>query len=313
MSQVTTALRAGWSRGLIELRQSFTGAALIGQLFWPAVTLVAIFFLRDKSFGARGFTLGAFVLPSVLGMFSAFGMLLMIQYLTAEREDGTLLRAKATPNGIRGYFIGKLVTVSGTILAYVTILLLPGLLIVHGLDIGSGRAWLTLAWVLLLGLVATQSIGAILGSLIASPRGAGYMSLPVMGLIRDLRHLLSDHGAAAVAAVDCPGLPDVLARPRHALGPAAGSRGQRRDRPFLAEPGNPRGAGGLGRARSGLCAARAAPDGAPGVRIERGRASRESAAAGRMRRSEWRAPRAFGRPSHAIPRRGRRGSDARSC
>lgn len=183
MSQGTTALRAGWSRGLIELRQSFTGAALIGQLFWPAVTLVAIFFLRDRRFGASGFTLGAFVLPSVLGMFSAFGMLLMIQYLTAEREDGTLLRAKATPHGIRGYFIGKLVTVSGTILAYLTILLIPGLLIVHGLDIGSGRAWLTLAGVLLLGLVATQSIGAILGSLISSPRGAGYMSLPVMGLI----------------------------------------------------------------------------------------------------------------------------------
>jgi ABC-2 type transport system permease protein len=37
--------------------------------------------------------------------------------------------------------------------------------------------------VLLLGLVATQSIGAMLGSLISSPRGAGYMSIPVMGLI----------------------------------------------------------------------------------------------------------------------------------
>ena len=36
---------------------------------------------------------------------------------------------------------------------------------------------------LLLGLVATQTIGAILGSLIASPRGAGYLSLPIIGLI----------------------------------------------------------------------------------------------------------------------------------
>jgi ABC-2 type transport system permease protein len=76
-----------------------------------------------------------------------------------------------------------LVTVSGTILAYLTILLIPGLLIVDGLDVGSIRSWLTLAWVLLLGLVATQSIGAVLGSPISSPRGAGYMSIPVMGLI----------------------------------------------------------------------------------------------------------------------------------
>ncbi|MGH2485437.1 MAG: ABC transporter permease [Ktedonobacterales bacterium] len=183
MNQAATALRTGFTRGLIELRQSFTGAALIGQLFWPVVTLVAIFFLRDKRIGAGDFTLGAFILPSVLGMFVAFGMLLVIQYLYAEREDGTLLRAKATPNGILGYFIGKLVTVSGTILAYLAILLIPGLFIVHGLDIGTIGSWLTLAWVLMLGLVATQSIGAILGSMISSPRGVGYISLPVMGLI----------------------------------------------------------------------------------------------------------------------------------
>lgn len=183
MHPTTMALRQGFTRGLIELRQSFTGAGLLGHLFWPVVTLVAIFFLRDRSFGASGFTLGALVLPSVLGMFVALGMLLMVQYLTAEREDGTLLRAKAIPNGIGGYFIGKLVTVSGTILAYLAILLIPGLVIVDGLEVGSNGSWLTLAWVLLLGLVATQSIGAMLGALISSPRGAGYLSLPVMGLI----------------------------------------------------------------------------------------------------------------------------------
>jgi ABC-2 type transport system permease protein len=183
MTSTTAAVRAGFARGLIEWRQSFAGTALIGQLFWPVVTLVAIYFLRERSVGASGFTLGAFVLPSVLGMFTALGMLLVIQYLAADREDGTLLRAKATPNGIRGYLIGKLVTVSGTILAYLAILLLPGWFIVGGLDIGSIHTWLTVAWVLILGLVATQSTGAILGSLVSSPRGVSYISLPVIGLI----------------------------------------------------------------------------------------------------------------------------------
>ena len=181
MSPTLTALRAGSARGLIELRQSFTGAELIGQLFWPIATLVAIFFLRHRDVG--GFTLGALVLPGVLGMFVAFGLLLVIQYLTADREDGTLLRAKATPKGILGYLVGKLVTVSGTILAYLVILLIPGLSIVDGLQLDRVGAWLTFAWVLLLGLVATQSVGAMLGSLISSPRGAGYMSLPVIALI----------------------------------------------------------------------------------------------------------------------------------
>ena len=183
MNPTTTALRAGFTRGLIELRQSFTGAGLAGHLLWPAVTLLAIFFLQDRSFQASGFTLGTLALPSVLGMFTTFGMLLMVQYLSAEREDGTLLRAKAIPNGIGGYFIGKLVMVSGTILAYLAILLIPGLLIVDGLDVGNVGSWFTLAWVLLLGLVATQSLGAVLGSLVSSSRGASYLSLPVMGLI----------------------------------------------------------------------------------------------------------------------------------
>jgi ABC-2 type transport system permease protein len=183
MTPTTVAVRAGFTRGLIELRQSFTGSALIGQLFWPVVTLVAMFILRDRSIGVGGFTLGSFILPSVLGMYVALGMFLMIQYLSADREDGTLLRAKATPYGMRGYLIGKLVTVSGSILAYLAILLILGWFIVGGLDIGGVHTWLTLAWVLVLGFVATQSIGAILGSLISSPRSAGYLSILVLGLI----------------------------------------------------------------------------------------------------------------------------------
>jgi ABC-2 type transport system permease protein len=183
MNRVATGLRLGVVRGVIELRQSFRGGALIGQLFWPLTTLVAIFFLKDRSFGGSGFGLSALALPSVLGMFVALGGLLVIQYLSAEREDGTLLRARATPHGIGGYFVGKLAMVSGTILVYLTILLLPGSFIVDGLNIRGVDPWLTLAWVLLLGLVATLSIGAVLGSLISSPRGAGYLSIPVIGLI----------------------------------------------------------------------------------------------------------------------------------
>jgi ABC-2 type transport system permease protein len=183
MHPTATALRQGFARGRIELRQSFAGAELLGHLLWPVVTLATIFFLRDRSFQASGLSLGTLVLPSVLGMFTAFGMLLVVLYLSADREDGTLLRAKAIPNGIGGYFIGKLVTVSATILAYLAILLIPGLLLVDGLAVARIGTWFTLGWVLALGLVATQSIGAMLGALIPSSRRAGYVPLPVMGLI----------------------------------------------------------------------------------------------------------------------------------
>ncbi|MEU4695625.1 ABC transporter permease [Nonomuraea dietziae] len=184
MNPTTTAVRAGWARGLIELRQSFTnGHDLFSHLFWPTLMLVVMYFTRDVTLGAGGLVLGTLMLPSVLGMNAAMGMVTMSQLLTAEREDGTLLRAKATPNGMLGYLVGKVVTVSGGLLADLTILLVPGLIITGGLAIAGPGSLLTLAWVLVLGMVATLPIGAVLGSVFTSARGQGLIQLPILGLI----------------------------------------------------------------------------------------------------------------------------------
>lgn len=185
MNPTTMAVRAGWTRGLVELRQSFTnGQDLWGQLFWPGVLLVVMFFMRDATFGSSGLLLGAHVLPSVLGMNVALtGVLTMSQLLAIEREDGTLLRAKAIPNGMVGYLVGKLVSVSGFLLAGVAIVLIPGTFFIDGLALGSLGSWLTLAWVLVLGMVATLPLGAVLGSMFTSPRSLGLLMLPIMGMI----------------------------------------------------------------------------------------------------------------------------------
>ena len=176
------AVRAGWQRGTIELRQSFTnGAELFSHFLWPVLMLVALFFLRDKAFG--GFQLGALVLPSMLGMNAAMGMVSMSQQLTADREDGTLLRAKATPNGMLGYLVSKVVSVAGGLLVDLAILLVPGLIIIDGLATGSAGSWSTLSWVLVLGLLATLPIGAILGSVFTSARAQGLIQLPILALI----------------------------------------------------------------------------------------------------------------------------------
>ncbi|MDX6241055.1 MAG: type transport system permease protein [Kribbellaceae bacterium] len=184
MNPTATALRAGWSRGLIELRQSFTnGAELWGHFFWPVLMVIATFFLRDVSFGGSGFLLGTLVLPSILGMNVALGMISMSQQLTADREDGTLLRAKATPNGMLGYLAGKIVSVSGSLVADLAIFLIPAMFIIPGLAISSLSSWLTLTWVLALGMVAALPIGAVLGSAFTSARSQGLITLPILGLI----------------------------------------------------------------------------------------------------------------------------------
>ena len=47
-------------------------------------------------------------MPSILGGLMAFGLVIGPAYaLAMEREDGTLLRAKAVPNGVIGYVTGR--------------------------------------------------------------------------------------------------------------------------------------------------------------------------------------------------------------
>ncbi|MET8149654.1 ABC transporter permease [Actinoplanes sp. NPDC049668] len=184
MSPVRSALRAGRSRGLLELRQSVTnGGDLFNHFFWPVLMLVTLWFLRDRQFGTGDLPLGALVLPSILGMNTAMAMVSMSQQLTADREDGTLLRAKATPNGVLGYLTGKLISVSGGLLIDLAIFLLPALLLVRGLAVDRPAAWLGLLGVLALGLVATLPAGAVLGSVFTSARSQGLLTLPVLAVI----------------------------------------------------------------------------------------------------------------------------------
>lgn len=58
----------------------------------------------------------------------------------------------------------------------------PGSFLIDGLETANLRAWLTLAWVLVLGMAATQLPGAALGSMASSPRAASYIALAVIAL-----------------------------------------------------------------------------------------------------------------------------------
>jgi ABC-2 type transport system permease protein len=179
------AARVGISRGWAELRHTFVNAQDMWAYLFPTVLLLVVtIFLRNLTVPGTSFSLGARTLPSALGMGIAFGGLInLAQQLTVEREDGTLLRAKALPNGMLSYLIGKITVVSGMLLVSLVLQLVPGVFILHGLAIDGVGGWLTLAWVVVLGLVATMPLGAIVGSLFESPRNMGLVMLPLMGLI----------------------------------------------------------------------------------------------------------------------------------
>ncbi|MEE6260285.1 ABC transporter permease [Plantactinospora sonchi] len=185
MNPMMLAARAGLARGVVEVRHTLTNFQdLWNYLFPNLIFLCVMFFMRGASVPGTDFSLGARNLPSLLGGGVAFGaMVTMMMTLTIEREDGTLLRAKAIPHGMVGYLIGKVIQVAGMTAVSSVILVVPGVFLVDGLAPAGPVTWLTLAGVVLLGLVACLPIGAVLGSLFDNPRNVGVIMLPIMGLV----------------------------------------------------------------------------------------------------------------------------------
>jgi ABC-2 type transport system permease protein len=167
------AARAGLSRGWIETRQNLTETAyVIGHLIPPMAYVAVLLFMRGitrgKTVPGTDVALVTMVLPSILGMTIVYGGLSgPPPSITTDREDGTLLRAKATPNGMLGYLIGKVVMFALTTLLGVVAIVVPGSMIVDGLVLGA-QAWLLLALLFLVGMVSTVPMGVALGSLMKS-------------------------------------------------------------------------------------------------------------------------------------------------
>ena len=185
MNPTLAAVRAGLTRGRIELKQTFTTPQDLWNLLFPnAVLLTVMIFMRGATVPGTSFSLGSRTVPSVMGMGIMFtGLVSLMMGLAIEREDGTLLRAKAVPNGMLGYLVGKVTLVAGMSVVGLALGLIPGLILFDGLATGGLASWLTLAWVVALGLLATMPLGATLGSLFNSPRNVGVIMLPIMGLI----------------------------------------------------------------------------------------------------------------------------------
>jgi ABC-2 type transport system permease protein len=185
MNAILLGGRSGIKRGLIELRNMVTNFQdIFAALFPNAILLGVIVFMRGAHVPGMNFSLGATVLPSAVGMgIASGGMLTLAQQLLVEREDGTLLRAKAVPNGMMGYLVGKIVLVSSITLIGVLLQLIPGLFLFSQVGIDSAGGWLMLVAVIALGLVATLPLGAIIGSLFSNPRNMGLVMFPILGLI----------------------------------------------------------------------------------------------------------------------------------
>jgi ABC-2 type transport system permease protein len=178
---VRLGLRRGWTEFALSLRspqdQGF-------YLFMALITLGYLWANRNSEIEGTALLLPTYALPSILGALLAFGVIIGPAYsLAMEREDGTLLRHKALPHGMTGYVTGQLLYHSLGLVPLLTVILLPSFLLFDDLMHRGAAGWLTLLWVLPLGLLATLPLGMIIGSLVPSVQKVGtWGMLPVLVL-----------------------------------------------------------------------------------------------------------------------------------
>ena len=185
MSARSNAVGLGVRRGLTEFKQSLRSPQDQGYYVFTALAVVGYLLIRkDDTVEGTDLLVPAVSLPSILGGLLAFGIVIGPAYsLAMEREDGTLLRHKAIPHGLRGYFTGSLLLHSLGIVPQMLIILVPSFLLFDDVMSGGAGGWATVVWVVVLGTLATMPLGMIIGALVPSTQKVGtWGMLPVIVL-----------------------------------------------------------------------------------------------------------------------------------
>ncbi|MDH6123625.1 ABC transporter permease [Kitasatospora sp. GP82] len=173
--------RLGLLRAAIELRQVLRSRKdFYSYLSTPLIFLAVAYW---RAGGDKGQTTQLVPAGGVGSTIFMFGLMTVPQFLFGDREDGTLLRLRGVPGAMTAYLTGKTLFVLATMIASIAVLLLGGTALLGvGLP-SSPTQWLTLCWVLLLGIAAVVPIGAAIGALLPAREALALYLMPVMGLI----------------------------------------------------------------------------------------------------------------------------------
>jgi ABC-2 type transport system permease protein len=183
MNARSHALVLGMRRGWLEFLQSLRSPQDQGfYLVTAAIVLGYLLIRRNERVEGSDLLVPTVSLPSILGAFVVFGSVVGPAYtLAMAREDGTLLRHKVVPHGMRGYFTGQLVLQLLGWIPSLLLILVPSFLLFDDVMAGGASGWLSLAWVLALGMLAAAPIGIIIGAIVPSTQKVStWGMLPVM-------------------------------------------------------------------------------------------------------------------------------------
>ncbi|GHH96075.1 ABC transporter permease [Streptomyces capillispiralis] len=179
------AWRTGCRRGVIEVRHLLRNPKeMSGHVTNVVVALLVAAYISDDVPGTD-----TPLAHLVLAGFAAYllfqiGLISLPQMLVTEREEGVLLRLRATPGGIPAYLVAKCLLLVTMATGSLALLLGASALLVDGPLPRDGGGWVTLLWVTALGLLAVVPLGAALGAVLPNPREAlALIVLPAMGLL----------------------------------------------------------------------------------------------------------------------------------
>lgn len=177
MNPVTNAIRTGVRRGWTEFKLSVRSPQDQGFYIFTSLVILGYLYMNrnnEVEFGDAAISYTTLALPSIVGAWIAFGMVIGPAYaLAMEREDGTLLRAKTIPYGMVGHVSGHVVSNVLALVPSLSLVIIPGLLLFGGPGPIGATGWLTMVWVIALGTMATLPIGLVIGSLVPGVQKVG--------------------------------------------------------------------------------------------------------------------------------------------
>lgn len=176
-------LRAALHQARTTMIRKLTSAGGLSALVTSAIMLVILWFVRGVDFEDGLVNAGVFVLVGFL----AFGVVAASVMgaageLQAEREDGTLLRAKAVPHGMTGHLLAKLIVAPVDALLPILPVIIGASIIMPGIMPSSLWRWIAFAVVFLLAVMAMLPWGAVMGSVFRTMMGLGWAMMGMYAL-----------------------------------------------------------------------------------------------------------------------------------
>lgn len=175
-----SVLKAALRQARTTIVRKYSTPSGLGSLVVAAVILVVVWLVRDVEFSGGSVGAGGYVFAGFL----AFGVVAaaimgVAGELQTERDDGTLLRAKAVPHGMTGHLLAKLLVTPLDALVPVVPAVVGATLLLPGTMPSTVGRWLLLTVVFLLTVAAMMPWGAVLGSVFRSMMGFAWSMIGV--------------------------------------------------------------------------------------------------------------------------------------